>query len=312
MLVEKPVARTVAELDVVADRARKAGIHVAVCHNRLYDPRFAAAADIAARGDLGLVFAVRLESPAPSYWAGTAGFDPAWRTNPRLAGGGARLDNGYHSVCLAERLAGNPIVSVRARVAAVTGIDVDDTAFVLCAHESGATSSIQVGWAMPGSGQAVNEVYGTTGSASVGHLGHPLGVYRAGGIEWEQPDLDLTDDWGFAGLFAAVLPALASGERPPAEVDRDPLLDHLDTLGLDVQAVVLTHGHVDHAGGVAHLLTALPAGVPCSSAPATATSCWTRAAPRARSPTSSARPMSHRRPSGCACGTTATSSASTG
>ena len=219
VLSEKPLGATLAEIDEMAAAAERAGRGVAVCHNRLYDPAFAGAIDAARSGRLGRVFAVRLESPASGWWAGAGGYDPSWRTRAAVARGGCLLDNGYHSIYLAEALAGSPIVEVYARTTtAVHPIDVDDTAFVLATHASGATSSLQVAWSTAGPAAAVNEVYGETGTAAIGRAGSPLSVYDLASGAWSQPALPPSDGWGFPGLFAATLPALAGGRPVPAGI----------------------------------------------------------------------------------------------
>lgn len=48
--------------------------------------------------------------------------------------------------------------------------------------------------------------------------------------------------------------------------DNGQLLSYIDQLGLKLQAVVLTHGHFDHCGGVATLLSKYDVPVYCNSA----------------------------------------------
>ncbi len=213
---EKPLGATLADIDVMAVAAAQAGVGLAVCHNRLFDPPFAGAVAAVRSGRVGQVFAVRLESLATGWWAG-AGHDPAWRTRAAVAGGGCLLDNGYHSVYLAEALVGSPIVEVYARtLTAVHPIDVDDTAFVLATHATGAVSSLQLAWSAAGGTTAVHEACGGTGTVVVGRDGTPLAIFERATGTWSHPPLPASDGWGFTGLFAATLPALAAGEPVPA------------------------------------------------------------------------------------------------
>jgi predicted dehydrogenase len=219
VLAEKPLGATLPEIDEMAAAADRAGVTLAVCHNRLFDVRFAGAIDAVRAGRIGRVFAVRLESLTDGWWRGAGGYDPAWRTRASVARGGCLLDNGYHSVYLAEALAGSPIVEVYARTAtAAHAIDVDDTAFVLGVHASGATSSLQVAWSAAGEGVAVHEAYGDAGTVSIGRPGAPLSIFDGSPGRWSNPPVTGDDGWGFTGLFAAALPALAAGSPVPAGV----------------------------------------------------------------------------------------------
>jgi predicted dehydrogenase len=219
VLSEKPLGASVAEIDEMAAAAERAGAGLAVCHNRLFDARFAGAIDAIRAGRIGRVFAVRLESLTDGWWAGAAGYDPSWRTRAAVARGGCLLDNGYHSVYLAEALAGSPIVEIYARTTtAAHAIDVDDTAFVLATHASGATTSLQVAWSAAGEGAAVHEAYGDAGTVAVGRPGAPLSLFESETATWSTPPIGADDGWGFTGLFAATLPALAAGGPVPAGI----------------------------------------------------------------------------------------------
>ena len=225
VLSEKPLGATVDEIDAMAAAADRAGVRLAVCHNRLYDPPFAAAIDAVRAGRIGRPFAVRLESLNGGWWVGAGGYDPSWRTRKAVSRGGCLLDNGYHSVYLAEALAGSPIVEVYARTStAAYAIEVDDTAFVLATHASGATTSLQVAWSAAGEGTAVHEVYGDRGTIALGRAGTLWSMFTAepgmagGGGAWTAPPVAPSDGWGFTGLFAATLPALAAGRAVPAGV----------------------------------------------------------------------------------------------
>lgn len=217
VLSEKPLGATAGEIDEMAAAGSRSGARLAVCHNRLFDTRFAGAIDAVRTGRIGRVFAVRLESLTAGWWPGAGGYDPSWRTRAAVSRGGCLLDNGYHSIYLAEALAGSPIVEVYARTAiAAHAIDVDDTAFVLAAHASGATSSLQVAWSAAGDGGAVHEAYGDAGTVAVGRAGAPLSIFEAATGTWATPPVAGDDGWGFTGLFAATLPALAAGRPVPA------------------------------------------------------------------------------------------------
>ncbi|NMC82433.1 MAG: Gfo/Idh/MocA family oxidoreductase [Armatimonadetes bacterium] len=165
VLVEKPVATTLAGAERMVAVSREAGVHLAVLHNYRWMEQARLVRRLLDEGAVGEPFLFRSERIG-MYWSqGIEGYDPAWRTK-ESAGGGCLLDNGYHKVYLALNYLG-PVASVQARIGTFNReIEVDDTALLLLTHVNGATSSIQVAWS--GSGQSVNvsEVCGRKGSIS--------------------------------------------------------------------------------------------------------------------------------------------------
>lgn len=98
VLVEKPLAMTVAELDEVADAARSSGRVLVVGHNRRFAPlSIAARAALRDRGPVHV--AIRVAAPElPSEH---------WLLDPRR-GGGRLVGEGGHFVDLASMLSGDP------------------------------------------------------------------------------------------------------------------------------------------------------------------------------------------------------------
>ncbi len=107
------------------------------------------------------------EFPEFVYTGGPSG----WRGSP--AGGRAARRPDCRKAAARQQV--RAIVEVYARTTiAAHAVDVDDTAFVLATHASGATSSLQVAWAAAGDGVAVNEAYGDAGTVAAGAV--PAGV----------------------------------------------------------------------------------------------------------------------------------------
>jgi predicted dehydrogenase len=139
---------------------------------------------------------------------GAEAYDRDWRTRWAIAGGGCLLDNGYHAVYLAEDLLG-PVTSVVARVGTCTrDIEVDDTALLLCTHEGGGTSSLQVAWSAGGQSTRVNELHGNSGTLRLDPDGH---VALSLGDDWERQSA--APEPGFLGVFRLFLDAL-DGKGP--------------------------------------------------------------------------------------------------
>jgi predicted dehydrogenase len=165
VLVEKPMARNLAEADAMLAAAGRPGARLMVAHCwRFHDDVLALRARVAA-GELGEVVKTR-------GYGVHAGWGPSgWFTDPELAGGGALVDMGVHAIDTTRFLLGDPLPSrVLATVATRYGdYAVDDEAIVLVSWSNGTNSIVESGWWQPHLGglEADTEVYGTAGYARV-------------------------------------------------------------------------------------------------------------------------------------------------
>lgn len=143
MLVEKPLADTVAASRQLVEKAAEAAVPLLVGHHRRYNPLIEKAREIVQGGAIGRLAAVAalwlLQKP-PEY------FEVAWR---RSAGGGPLLINTIHDIDDLRYICGE-IAEVRALSAsAVRGFAVEDSAAVSLRFESGALGTVTVSDAVP-------------------------------------------------------------------------------------------------------------------------------------------------------------------
>jgi predicted dehydrogenase len=143
VLVEKPVADTVAEGRRLADAAKRAGVPVLVGHHRRHNPRIERARDLVRDGALGRLAAVSalwlLRKPE-DYFA------TPWR---RERGGGPLLINFIHDVDDLRFICGE-IAEVRGFVASsIRGFPVEDSAAVAFRFAGGAIGTATVSDAVP-------------------------------------------------------------------------------------------------------------------------------------------------------------------
>ena len=127
VLVEKPMAVTVAECDAMIAAASGSGASLMVAHCWRFHDAVRALRDRIAGGELGEIVKTR-------GYGVHAGWGPdGWFTDPALAGGGALLDMGVHAIDTARFLLGDPApTQVRAVVGTRYGsYDVDDDAILL-------------------------------------------------------------------------------------------------------------------------------------------------------------------------------------
>ena len=138
VLIEKPLADSVAAGWVIVERAHSTDVPVLVGHHRRHSPVVDAAHEIIHEGRLGRIVAVNalfwLHKPA-DY------FNMAWRTK---TGGGPVYINLIHDIDLLQHLCG-PIRSVQAREARdVRGFEVEDTSAVILSFENGALGTVTI------------------------------------------------------------------------------------------------------------------------------------------------------------------------
>jgi predicted dehydrogenase len=138
VLVEKPIADTVAEARRLCDAAAAANVPLMVGHQRRHNPILRRARELVQQGLLGKL----VTATAMATWLKPDDyFQMAWR---RQAGGGPVLINMIHDIDLLRFLLGE-VVSVQAQTSnAVRGFEVEDTASALLRFECGALATLNV------------------------------------------------------------------------------------------------------------------------------------------------------------------------
>ncbi len=173
VLVEKPAARSVAEIDRVIEAARGRQWQVRVGFNHRYHPALRKARELFDAGALGDMMFVR----GRYGHGGRLGYDEEWRADPALSGGGELIDQGVHLIDLSRWLLGDfTIVSGFAHTY-FWQMPVDDNAFLLLRTPSDQTAFLHVScteWKNLFS----LEIYGRDGKLHVEGLGGSYGVER--------------------------------------------------------------------------------------------------------------------------------------
>ena len=143
VLVEKPVAATVADAEALAEASRSSGIPVLVGHHRRHNPIIRSARAMIAQGRLGKLINA---SVLASFLKPSDYFALEWR---RRAGGGPVLINLIHEIDLVRHLC-DEIASVQAVTSnAVRGFEVEDSAAVLLRLVNGALVTLTLSDAAP-------------------------------------------------------------------------------------------------------------------------------------------------------------------
>lgn len=138
VLVEKPIADSVAEARQLCDAAQRLGQALLVGHQRRHNVILRQAREIVASGRLGRIVTA---NGMAAFMKPDSYFEAAWRREP---GGGPILINMIHDIDLLRFLLGD-VLSVQAVSAnKVRGHAVEDTAAVVLAFASGALATLTV------------------------------------------------------------------------------------------------------------------------------------------------------------------------
>jgi len=221
VIVEKPAARCVAELDTVIEAAERHNRLVRVGFNHRYHPALQKAHELVKAGTLGDLMFLR----GRYGHGGRIGYDKEWRANPALSGGGELIDQGVHLIDLSRWFLGD--------FTSVTGfahtyfwqMPVDDNAFLLLRTPREQAAFLHVScteWKNLFS----LEVYGRNAKLHIEGLGGSYGVERLAFYKmlpqmgppettiWEYP----RDDQSWALEFAEFLDDIRLGRTPAASL----------------------------------------------------------------------------------------------
>lgn len=212
VLIEKPMGRSLAEAELLAAAAARAGAVLKIGFNHRYHPAVARAHELFTAGAIGELIQLRAR-----YGHGSRpGCEREWRADPELAGGGELLDQGVHVIDLFHWFAG-PVQRIHAELqTAVWDVaPLEDNAFALLRFASGAVGQLHVSMTQWKNLFSL-EVHGTDGALVVEGLGGSYGVEtltrvrrnRAGGVpamesvRYEGPDPSWELEWqDFAGAM---------------------------------------------------------------------------------------------------------------
>lgn len=143
LLVEKPIANTVAEGKRLIDAAARGNVQLMVGHYRRFHPLIQEARTMIRRGDLGSLVAVSvlwtLQKPDAYY-------DAQWRTQP---GGGPILINIIHDIDNLRFICGEIKQIYALTSSGACGHAVEDTATISCRFSDGALGPIILSDATP-------------------------------------------------------------------------------------------------------------------------------------------------------------------
>lgn len=145
VICEKPLAHTVEEAEAVAHSVRAARVVFQPCHQYHYSPQWTAVRELLPR--IGRVHLAEYDVMRTEANPGNPHWQPTWRTDRKLAGGGILVDHGAHIFYQFLSVFGAPS-SIQAAVRTLKHVDygVEDTAHVTLDF-SGTLVGMRLSWA---------------------------------------------------------------------------------------------------------------------------------------------------------------------
>ena len=173
VLVEKPAARSVAELDPLIEMAERLKLLVRVGFNHRYHPALCKAKELCVSGAIGELMYIR----GRYGHGGRVGYEKEWRANPEQSGGGELIDQGVHLIDLARWFLGD-IVNVEGFASTFYwDMPVEDNGFMLLR-----SARQQVAFLHASCTEWKNlfsfEIFGRLGKLQIEGLGGSYGVER--------------------------------------------------------------------------------------------------------------------------------------
>ena len=173
VLIEKPAARSKAELAPIHAAAQRTGALVRIGFNHRYHRAFRKAREIFESGALGEMMFVR----ARYGHGGRPGYDREWRAVPEISGGGELVDQGMHLIDLARWFLGD-FNEVKGMIGTYFwNMPVEDNAFLLLRTPAGKTASLHATWT-EWKNLFSFEIYGRNAKLEISGLGGSYGTER--------------------------------------------------------------------------------------------------------------------------------------
>jgi len=218
VLVEKPMATSLAECDRMIDAAREHRVLLMISHNQRFIPAHVVAREIISSGQLGapLLVQTAFGHGGPEKWSPTG----RWYFDPQQAKLGVMADLGYHKLDLVQWLLGQDITRVTAFMGTFQKDTVlEDTAAGILKFGGGAIGTIVASWAFAADWENSVTVRCANGEVAVcGHDPFTVVVRRdlPSGVKEEVTHrIDSEDSSGWFGSTAAFVEAVRTGLPSP-------------------------------------------------------------------------------------------------
>ncbi len=165
VLLEKPIANSLAEADSIGTAARKANRVFAVSENFRFEPAVKKAREIVERGDIGKPFLIQIQEMSYTVELTTHMRTYDWRRRKSTGGGGVLFDRGVHLMALVNQLGGRVRSVYAVTRCPAQAWEVDETSVALFIHDDGVVTNLIESWNIRSAPKVpMMAIYGTAGS----------------------------------------------------------------------------------------------------------------------------------------------------
>jgi predicted dehydrogenase len=173
VLVEKPAARSVEEIDPLIEESEDRGVRVHVGLNHRFHPAFRKAREIFESGILGELMFIR----GRYGHGGRPGYNREWRADPKVSGGGELLDQGVHLIDLSRWFLGDFVGVEGFTHTYFWDMPVEDNGFMMLRTATNQMAWLHVSWS-EWKNLFSFEICGRDGKLQVDGLGGSYGTER--------------------------------------------------------------------------------------------------------------------------------------
>jgi predicted dehydrogenase len=173
VLVEKPAARSVAEIESLQKKAREKGVAVKVGFNHRHHPAVLQAKKLVDSGALGPLILVR----GRYGHGGRIGYEREWRADPGRSGGGELIDQGIHLIDLSRWFLGDFSQVYGTTSTLYWEMPVEDNVFLCLKTPSGQIAWLHASWT-EWKNLFSFEIFGKSGKLQIDGLGGSYATER--------------------------------------------------------------------------------------------------------------------------------------
>ncbi|MFV0452799.1 MAG: Gfo/Idh/MocA family protein [Propioniciclava sp.] len=195
VVVEKPMAMTIAECDQMIDACAAAGVHLFYAEELFFTPKYVKAKEMADEGAFGDLYLVKQSEMH---------FGPHadWFWDVDRSGGGVFMDMGCHGLSFCHWFLGRPDpVAITAQMGTYVHTDKtvgEDHSFAIVEFAGGAVGHVEDSWARRGGMDDRIEVYGSEGLTYANlHMGNALPTYSERGFGYSVEKAPTTTGWTY-------------------------------------------------------------------------------------------------------------------
>lgn len=218
VLVEKPMAITLAECDRMIKTADEAEVLLMVSHNQRFMAVHQIAKDIMVSGELGQPYLVHsvFGHPGPEIWSPKQ----EWYFKPELAGLGVMADLGYHKIDLMTWMTGQEVAEISAFTRTFEKqTTLEDTVVFALRFTGGALGTLHASWVFRGDWENSMTIRCERGVLRIPtEISDPVVVLKAkdgGEIVESTYRCSSTDPSGWHNTIQAFVRAIQNGEPSP-------------------------------------------------------------------------------------------------